>query len=169
MLDKISIYAPSAYDELIFSAIHAIKHAFSHLTWLLDPAVIIDRMGTRLHWDYLAQRTAASNFEHGVWLVLELTSSLFSKAIPAELLSLFQSKARSSNNLPVLQKDLGNFQPDLYFLGHIKGFGRKIQWAVAALFPEKAVRKEIMFAQDFNLADYYLSRCKAAWTAIKSL
>jgi len=169
MLDEISICAPSAYDELIFSAIHAIKHAFSHLKWLLDPAVIIDRMGTRLHWDYLAQRAAASNFQHGVWLVLELTSSLFSKAIPAELLSLFQSKARSSYNHLALQRNLVNFHPDLYFLRHIKGFGRKIQWTAAALFPEKAVRKEIMFAQDFNLADYYLSRCKAAWTAIKSL
>lgn len=170
ILDRTSIYAPSAYDELIFSALHAIKHAFSHLKWLLDLAVIIDWMQTRLHWGSLAQRATASNLQHGVWLALELTGSLFPKAIPAELRSLFQSKGCSTCNHPALQRDLANFQPDLYFLRHIKGFGRKMRWAIAAVFPEKAVREEIVFAEDFKgLAHYYLSRCKAAWTVIKSL
>jgi hypothetical protein len=169
-LGTTSINASSIYDELLLSALHSIKHAFSHLKWSLDMAAIIHRTDSPINWNQLAQRAADSNLQHGLWLALSIASTLWPNALPAEICGRLHTGSTSPCSHPTLQRDLVNFQPDLYFLHHVNGIGNKMRWAVAALFPEKDVRHEIMFAEGYKgFPEYFLARLRTAWTALSSL
>ena len=84
--ERVSVFdvlvdTPSAYDSLVYLCLHAARHDWERLIWLVDIAVLI-RHSDRLNWDAFAKDLEHASLKVPLKVTLMLVAELFEFDFP---------------------------------------------------------------------------------------
>jgi hypothetical protein len=150
------------YDQVLFLALHALKHSVSRLIWLVDIKCLVCGWGNS-DWDALIGRAQELGLQRTVAYICFLLSGSLNYELPSRAQQLLEGERLSLLEKRVLgQRVTGDSLPlwvPLVLFSSVKGFWKRLYFVLETLFPRPQILRQV-FPNSFHwsVPHLYLKR-----------
>jgi hypothetical protein len=136
----------SPQDHFLYLGLHALKHNFERLVWLVDIKFLVAEW-KQSDWDSLTERAEELGHKKTLLYVLYLLTRIFGTGLPVETYSFLNSWIPGTIEKRILQRRIdGHPIPtwaQLLMISNGRKFGERLSFFYETLFPRPEVLRQV--------------------------